>query len=128
MPKRMTEQHDATRQVVEAIPTSEVRWSLLAISMMYPIDPQQGPFSPIKEIKPHGLRVKAGSPPEWKDHWLGRLWWIGPYLNVWRAAIYDYSTHYENVADFLAEDLERGGDEWVGKRVALKEDWGKKDV
>ncbi|KAF8862876.1 hypothetical protein BDZ45DRAFT_798782 [Acephala macrosclerotiorum] len=128
MPKFAGNQHDATRGVVETIPTTDLRWSLLAIAMMYPIDPKQGLFKPIDKVKSHGLLVSAGSPPGWKDHWLGRLWWIGPYLNVWRAVFADYSTHYENVADFLAEDMERGGDEWIGKRVALKEDWGKKDV
>lgn len=97
--------------------------------MMYPINPNQGAFTPIEEIKPHGLLVAAGSPPGWKDHWLGRVWWIGPYLNVWRAALCDYNTHYENVAEFLAEDVERGGDTWVGKKVALMEEgWGKKGV
>ncbi|CZR57960.1 uncharacterized protein PAC_07850 [Phialocephala subalpina] len=128
MPKFAAVQHDATRTVVEAIPTTDLRWSLLAIAMMYPIDPKQGIFEPIEKIEPHGLLVSAGSPPGWRDHWLGRLWWIGPYLNVWRAALGDYGTHYENVADFLAEDMEWGGDERVGKRVALKEHWGKKDI
>jgi len=40
----------------------------------------------------------------------------------------NYNTHYENVAEFLAEDVGSGGEKWVGKTVALKEDWGKKNL
>jgi hypothetical protein len=28
---------------------------------------------------------------------------------------------YEDVADFLAEDLELGNEEWLGKKVGLKQ-------
>ncbi|KUJ15513.1 uncharacterized protein LY89DRAFT_783645 [Mollisia scopiformis] len=124
LPKFATQQHNATLEIVERIPVSSLRWSLLAIAMMYPLNADQGPYSPITEPKPHGLQVGAGSPPRWKDHWLGKLWWVGLYLNVWRAVLGDYCTHYENVADFLAEDVQRDGEEWVGKRVVLWEDWG----
>jgi len=33
----------------------------------------------------------------------------------------EYETTYEDVAEFLAGDLEWGGEEWVGKKVGMKE-------
>jgi len=44
MPRMIVEQHEATRDVVEAIPLSELRWSLLAIGIMDPLNPKQGVF------------------------------------------------------------------------------------
>jgi hypothetical protein len=38
-----------------------------------------------------------------------------------------YRTKYEDVADFLAEDLEKEGSKWIGERVGMKEK-SKKDV
>jgi hypothetical protein len=32
-----------------------------------------------------------------------------------------YATELENVADFLAEDLESGSMEWVGRKVGMKQ-------
>ena len=52
---------------------------------------------------------------------MGSIPLIGPYLDVWFNAIVTYATRYEAVADFLAEDLERGSEEWVRMKVGLKE-------
>jgi hypothetical protein len=121
-------QHDSTRAVIEAIPVEDLHWSLLAVSMMSPANPNQGPFEPISKIRPNGLLVGSTTPPGWSDHWLGRVPFVGHFLNILRTIIVDYSARYESVADFLAEDLESGGDRWLGQKVALKEDWSKKYV
>ncbi len=116
-PKVAGAQHDATRQVVDTIPTSALRWTLLAISMMHPADAKQG----VLGLRPHNLLVQADTVPDWQESWLSRIPLIGWYLNTIVAVGITYATVYEEVADFLAEDLEKGNDEWVGKKVALKE-------
>jgi hypothetical protein len=120
-------QHQATRDVVEAIPLSELRWSLLAIAMMDPSDPKQGVFELLDNTKPHDLLVKATSPPGWEKTWLENVPVIGPYLNVLYICFVIYRTKYEHVADFLAGDLDSGSDDWVGKKVGVKQK-SEKDV
>ncbi|PVH69615.1 hypothetical protein DL98DRAFT_598500 [Cadophora sp. DSE1049] len=122
-PKAASAQHEATRTVVEANPLTDIEWSLLAISMMDAADPKQGVFQVLEGgPRQHSLLVKDTSPPGWRETWIGALPFIGPYLNVWYLALVEYRTVYEEVADFLAEELEDGGQEWLGKRVALKLD------
>jgi hypothetical protein len=127
MPRIIVEQHEATRDVVEAIPLSELRWSLLAIGMMDPSNPKQGVFELLDEPYHHELLVKATSPPGWEKTWLGSVPLTGPYLNWLYVGLVIYRTKYEDVADFLAEDLESGSEEWVGKKVGVKQT-SKKDV
>lgn len=52
---------------------------------------------------------------------------IGEYMDVWVQGLQTYATIYEDVADFLAEDLELGNDRFVGAKVGLKQ-LGKKDT
>jgi hypothetical protein len=127
MPRIITNQHEATRNIVEAVPLSDLCWSLLAIAMMHPSNPKQGLFEPLDAPKHHDLLVKATSPPSWEKTWLGSVPVIGPYLNVYYVGAVLYRTKYEAVADFLAEDLETVSEEWIGKKVGLKEK-RKKDV
>jgi hypothetical protein len=124
MPKFAGNQHDATRAVVEAISTRDLRWSIYASAMMYPEDGKrkQGPFEVLNAPRPHGLLVSAGTPPGWEKTWLERVPLIGMFLNTLYIGLVVYRTKYEAVADFLAEDLEREGEEWVGKKVGLKEE------
>jgi hypothetical protein len=46
---------------------------------------------------------------------------IGVFLNLWVVIFGQYTTTYEDVADFLAEDLEVGSEKWIGKRVGMKD-------
>lgn len=46
---------------------------------------------------------------------------IGVYLNLWVVIFGQFGTKYEDVADFFAEDLENGSQEWVGLRVGMKD-------
>jgi hypothetical protein len=127
MPKLGTAQHRATCDVVEAIPTQDLKWSLFAVPRMVPSDPKQGPFEPLNAAQPHDLLVGATSPPGWENTWLGSVPLIGPYLNAIYVCLVIYSTKYEAMADFLAEDLEKENSEWIGKRVGMKER-SRKDV
>ena len=127
MPKFGGNQHDATRAVVEAISTRDLKWSIYATAMMYPENGKQGPFELLDAPRPHGLLASAGSPPGWEKTWLERVPLIGMFLSTLYIGLVVYRTRYEAVADFLAEDLERESEEWVGKKVGLKEG-GKKDV
>lgn len=124
----MSAQHSATRDVVEAIPVTELRWTLLAISRMHPTNPKQGLFESLQEPCSHNLVAGATAPPEWEDTWVGKIPWIGPYLSWPYMLAFVYDTKLEAVADFLAEDLEKGDGKWVGKKVAVKEKAVKKNV
>jgi len=121
MPSLGVVQHSLTRDVVQAVPLSELTWSLLAIGGMYPSNRKQGLFEPIVSRKSHDLLVKAGSPPAWETTWLECLPFIGHFLNFFYIFITRFQTKYEDVAEFLAEDLKTGSGEWVGKTVGVKQ-------
>jgi hypothetical protein len=125
-PKVAMAQHNATRLVIQSIPTTELRWSLLAISTMRPVNAKQGMFEPLDGLRRHKFLVRADELPDWRASWLSRVPVVGWHLDILVAALVRYATVYEDVADFLAEDLESGGDggegsAFVGKKVALKE-------
>lgn len=46
---------------------------------------------------------------------------MGVFLNLWVVLFKQYTTRYEDVADFLAEDLESGSQKWIGMRVGMKD-------
>lgn len=126
MPKTGVNQHTGTRDVVEAIPLSKLKWSLYGSAWMYS-NRKQGQFEPLDAPIPHDLLVKANSPPGWEKTWVERIPLIGVYLNPFYMLIVHYKTRYEAVADFLGEDLEKEDSEWIGKKVGVKEK-SKKDV
>ena len=118
MPKTGVNQHTGTRDVVEAIPTHDLKWSLVAVMRMVPLDPKQGLFEPLNASQSHDLLVGATAPPAWESTWLGSVPLIGPPLNAIYVCLVLYPTKYEAVADFLAEDLEKENSEWVARRLA----------
>lgn len=126
--------HAVVRDVVEAVPLSDLRWSLICVAMMVPSKPayspvSHGPGSSSKENlfgllqapHPHNLLLKADSPPAWENTWLVKIPWIGHFLNIFAVMFSQYKTKLEDVADFLAGDLASGSDEWVGKKVGMKD-------
>jgi hypothetical protein len=114
-------QHDGTREVVEAVPISDFRWSLICVAMMRGSNPKQGVFELLESPRPHSLLLQAGSPPAWQDSWAASIPWVGLYINWWLVALGQYTTRYEDVADLLAADLASGNQEWIGARVGMKE-------
>jgi hypothetical protein len=45
---------------------------------------------------------------------------VGAYLNLVMEVL-EYTTDLEDVADFLAEDLESKSADWVGRKVGMKQ-------
>jgi len=127
-PRFAGSQHAATRDVVEAVPLADLRWSLLCVAMMRPADPKQGVFELLDAPRHHDLLLKASAPPAWKNNWLINIPWIGGYFNGFITALREYQTEYEDVADFVAEDLEKGSEEWLGLKVGMKERAKAKEV
>lgn len=114
-------QHDATREVVESVPLSDLRWSLICVALMKDGDTSKAAFELLDAPKHHNLVLKATSPPAWENTWLMWIPLIGMFLNLWVVILTQYTTTYEDVADFLAEDLESGSEEWIGMRVGYKD-------
>lgn len=88
---------------------------------MKPANPNQGVFELLDTSSHHNLLLKAKSPPAWEDTWLRTIPIIGMFLNFLVVVLGQFNTKYEDVADFLAEDLESGSEEWVGMRVGMKD-------
>lgn len=128
MPKRLSEQHRATCDIVENIPVEKVQWSLLCVAFMVPEDPKRKSVELLDEPNHHGLLLKAGAPPAFESSWLACIPWVGLWLDFWIWVLWSYTTKYEDVADFLAEDLGSGNGEWVGKKVGMKDRMKVKDV
>lgn len=120
--------HIGTRDVVEAVPLSDLRWSLIAVAMMYPTKPRQTVFDLLEAPLLHNLVLEADSAPGWEDTWLKNIPWIGLSLNMFINVLRSYGTYYEDVADFLAGDLASGGEEWMGAKVGMKDKGKMKSV
>jgi hypothetical protein len=119
--------HEATRAVTEAIPIQDLKWSLICVAQMSPADRKQGIFQPLDAPRSHSLLLKATLPPGWELSWLASIPFIGRFLHGIYCGLVLYRTKYEDVADFLAEDLEKEDSKWIGERVGMKEK-SKKDV
>lgn len=82
--------------------------------------PASSTIEKLDTTRKHQLLISASAPPAWEDHWVRNIPVIGPYLNL-IIAISTYTTELEDVADFLAEELESGSLEWVGTKVGMKQ-------
>ncbi|CZT04232.1 uncharacterized protein RCO7_10658 [Rhynchosporium graminicola] len=128
LPRIATAQHEATRANTEMIPTADLQWSIFAASGMTGRNPSQGLFQPLEAPQPHDLLARATVLPVWRRSWPQKIPFIGMIIHMVILAYVDYHTEYEDVADFLAEDLEVGDGKWVGKKVVLVKMVIKKDV
>ncbi len=63
LPQAASAHHQGTTGVLEAVPLSDLQWSLLCVAIMRPAYPTIGPLI---EPRTHNLVTKAGSPPDWK--------------------------------------------------------------
>ncbi|KAF4633381.1 hypothetical protein G7Y89_g4740 [Cudoniella acicularis] len=115
-PELAKNQHQATCDLVERIPTTKLHWSLLAVAMMSPENPKQIIFDTLEIPNSHKLLVGATTLPGWESSCLAKIPLIGPYLDVYYLSIVKYATKYEAVADFLAEDLEKQSEEYIGMK------------
>lgn len=113
--------HTATKNVIEPILIEDLRWSLICVTKMYPANPKETMFDLLKAPRGHSLLLKHTSPPAWEYTWMFKIPWIGPILNLWYLILVEYNTILEDVADFIAGDLESGSSsEWVGKKVGMR--------
>ncbi|KAH8588396.1 hypothetical protein B0O99DRAFT_361347 [Bisporella sp. PMI_857] len=121
IPRIMVGTHTATKDVIDPILRTDMEWSLICVGMMYPTNPKQTIFHLLESPRNHNLLLQHTSPPAWDTTWLFKIPWIGPYLDLWVVILWSGGTKYEDVADFLAGDLESGSDEWVCKRVGMRD-------
>jgi hypothetical protein len=117
MPHVATVQHQSTVRILEAVSISELRWSCLCVAMM---KPAMSGVEWLAAARTHHLVLRADEPPGWVDSWVKNVPLAGNYLNL-LLVISKYTTELEDVADFLAEDLESGSTEWVGRKVGMKQ-------
>lgn len=117
MPRSAGIQHQETRDILIPIPPSKLRWSLLCVAMMVPSSPK---VEPLSAPRTHKLIVKDGEPPAWEDSYIRKVPFVGHHLNI-VSGVLNHKTELEDVADFLAEDLQLASTEWVGKLVGLKQ-------
>lgn len=66
--------------------------------------------------------------PAWEHSWIENIPIVGRTLWLFGWVASRYRTPYEEVADMLAEDLEKGGDRWIGKKVCFLQKDKIKDV
>lgn len=119
----MSKHHKETEQVIRAIPTTELEWTLLCVAFM---TPESKEIALLQAPKQHNLILQTWNPPEWQDSWLRYVPFIGLYLNMF-VNISPYTTRLENVADMIAEDFAKTeSSEFVGALVGMKEDSQKK--
>lgn len=94
-----------------------LHWSLLCIAIMRPATLA---IEPLATPRKHKLLVGAGTPPGWEDSWAKGMPLVGVYLNL-VIGVARSTTELEDVADFMAEDLESGSGEWMGEKVGIRQ-------
>lgn len=114
LPGWLTAHHRGTEEVVKRIPLTELRWSVLCVGMMTSESArmvrESGASVPVglwDKPRAGPLLVKVGEPPGWESSWPAELPIVGRYLDV-VSGIGKHTAEYEDVAAFIAEDLERG--------------------
>ncbi|KAK9374024.1 uncharacterized protein V1513DRAFT_124639 [Lipomyces chichibuensis] len=108
-------EHLPNLALLNSISTETIRWSILCPSVMTPRSstvelPMQAPTG--------NLIVSATVPPHWKNVWVRKIPLLGPFIVLGLNAG-QYTTKLEDNAELIASDLEKGGDEWVGKKVGV---------
>ncbi|KAJ8103330.1 hypothetical protein POJ06DRAFT_247259 [Lipomyces tetrasporus] len=107
-------EHRPNFVLLQTIPTDVIRWSILCPSVMNPRSSEL--VVPVKGTQK--LIMSATVPPHWKDSWMRRIPLVGPFI-VLAKNVSQYSTDLEDNAEVIANDLEHGDDEWVGKKVGV---------
>ncbi|KAK9354059.1 hypothetical protein V1505DRAFT_372253 [Lipomyces doorenjongii] len=102
--------------LLKTIPSKVIRWSILCPSYMNPRSTEL--IVPVKGGTSAGLAASATVPPHWKDFWFRRVPVLGPFIVVLANAS-QYTTTLEDNAEFIANDLAVGSDEWVCKKVGV---------
>lgn len=116
MPGFLTDHHRGTEAVMKATSTSELEWSLLCVAMM---SPESTEITTLAGPRKHPLLVQSWTPPGWQDHWIRLVPFIGVYFNL-VPVIASYTTKLEDVADLIAEDLDKQQSEYIGDFVGFK--------
>jgi hypothetical protein len=111
--------------VLESIPLLQLRWSLLCVAMM---KSASSTIAPLVTPRAHSLIAKAETVAGWEDYWVRKLPGVGTWANLMLHVAHGYTTLLEDVADFLAEDLESESQQWVGNKVGIKQRSSKSPV
>ena len=111
----MFREHRVDFVLLEAVPTTELRWSMLCPAQM---NPASSEFVVPTKATPGALTAQATTPPGLKDSWMKSVPIAGNFFHIGSQAS-RYTTTLEDNAEFIAYDLEMNGDEWVGKKVGV---------
>jgi putative NADH-flavin reductase len=118
LPRLASAHHRPTEEVLKAIPTSDLDWSLLCVAIMTPTSDL---VDVLEQPRGNGLVVSKGELAAYQPHWVTRVPVVGKYLDVF-AQIFAYTTKLEDVADLIANDLaQKGRSEYVGELVGMKD-------
>jgi hypothetical protein len=92
--------------------------------MMQDSPPKRDVLDILQAPKHHDLNIQPTIMPDWEWGWISRLPYIGGFLkrvDLWFILLRQYNAQYEEVADFVAEDLEIGREARVGMEVGYKQ-------
>lgn len=81
-------------------------------------DRKQGLFQPLDAPRHPDLLVEATTLPFWRNSWVERIPVVGMFIHC-LCMLMTYCTELEVMADFLAEDLATGNEEWIGKKIGV---------
>lgn len=116
MPAWTTSHHRGKEPILQAIPFTELEWSMLCVAMMYP---KTDTIKALSGPEKHNLIVGSWNPPDWQDHWIRKIPFLGTYLNL-IPCVAAHWAYLEDVADFIAEDLCKKKSEYIGAFVGFK--------
>ncbi|KAL8668973.1 MAG: hypothetical protein Q9168_006418 [Polycauliona sp. 1 TL-2023] len=108
-------EHGLTYECLSQKPASNLQWSILAPSQMFPAN---------KEIRllesPRGNPLVAhnDTPADWRPTFLSSVPYLGTYADI-AMNMMRYNATLEDCADFMAADLAKGQSEHACHRVGI---------
>jgi len=111
-------EHIQTLKMLPTKPVNLIEWSILCPSVMKPAFATQE-LKILEQPRKREFMMKADVPPELTNPLYGKLPLVGGYLSTFNTMVNHVTTLEEN-ADFMAEDLASGSQQWIFRRVGVK--------
>lgn len=107
-------EHRQNLHLLKSLPPNTVEWSMLCPSTLTPESSDLN--VPTKASQ--RLIANAATPPLWQDSWIKSIPLIGKTLVAAMNAS-RYETTLEQIAEFIASDLESHESRWIGTTVGV---------
>jgi len=108
-------EHRQNLSLLKSLPPNTVDWSLLCPALL---TPESSDLSVPTKASQGALIANAATPPSWQHSWIKFIPFIGRAIEIAMNAS-RYETTLEQIAEFIASDLESFDSRWIGTTVGV---------